>query len=445
MKIPGRPLLLICGSVLLLNTAGFGQASAHVCGLPLPKRGDYLKLPIEKDFRMPEGERLPKKVDLSPYFPAAGDQGRYQSCTAWAIGYGLMTYDHNRTNGIRPDRHRHPEPSTVFSPGYLFNMVKRYAAPDTSANPCMHGVDMQATFTIACEWGNVPASIYGYEGAAMDCRDTVSPGVMQDALHRKLRMPVALYNDCDSCDVPEGPFDPVQWKYHLAQGEPILVGMFVDCTLLRGGDSAYAAGKPFTWNCPRAADDTCSGGHAIVCCGYDDADSTFLFFNSFGTKWGSAGYCKMTYRTLIGNCLQAFIFTGPINKNIKAGMMAQVQLATTTDTTTFVKLKAGSQCHLDGMGITLAEHDGKKETALVQLVDPVYGTVLRSVAMDDEVPRSVQCNDKLWIIRFKEPSWFSRLLGNKVQLSVEVDANDDEEFQADFERRMDTFRARPQR
>lgn len=37
------------------------------------------------------------------------------------------------------------------------------------------------------------------------------------------------------------------------------------------------------------------GGHAVVAVGYSDADKRFIVRNSWGKKWGQAGYCTMPY------------------------------------------------------------------------------------------------------------------------------------------------------
>ena len=41
------------------------------------------------------------------------------------------------------------------------------------------------------------------------------------------------------------------------------------------------------------AHETLEGGHALLCVGYDDADQTFLFKNSWNTTWGIEGYGKL--------------------------------------------------------------------------------------------------------------------------------------------------------
>ncbi len=350
-----------------------------------------------------------------------------------------MTYERNREHGIIPFRKR-PARKDVYSPGYLFNMVKRFAEPDKDPDPCMHGVDFEATFTIASKWGNVPASVYGYSGAGPNCIDSLDEDIMELALQRKLRTPVGLYHKCDTCKATEGPFFPEQWQFHLAQKQPILVGLFIDCSFQQEGEAANKAGKRFLWDRPKCADDDCATGHALVCCGYNSVDSTFLFYNSFGTSWGEAGYCWINYRTLLANCTQAYVFTGSINEAIKP-RRAQAK-PPLVETKTMIKgyIRPRQSYTIDGVTVVLADHD-RRESAVIQMVHPTSGEVLRSVTMDPEVGCSVVHNGKLWVFRFEEPpgpNHFSK----KLHLSVEVHEDDDEGLKEEIEAHLWKFRLR---
>jgi Papain family cysteine protease len=438
----GPCFLRICASALVLVALhALGQSPKHVHGLPLPNDTAYVQSLLEYAFTIPKGETLPASMDIREYFAQPGDQGPYASCTAWAIGYGIMTYDRNRAKGIKPDQSKAPAPRDVLSPGYLFTMVKRYAEPDTSQDPCIFGVATQATFTIASRWGNVPASVYGYAGALQDCRDSVHLNVMDSALFRKLRTPVKLYHPCPGCpDYHEGPFYPLQWQYHLSLGEPILVGIYTDDTFFERGDSAYKAGSThFVWDRPVTGD---GGSHSIVCCGYNTADSTFLFYNSFGTEWGNNGYCWINYRTLYKQCTEAYVFNGGYDQEIKPRKALLIAPATKSDTTASGKLGEGHFFQLGGLNVALAEHDQKSETSLVRLVDPASGKVIKALNLHDEVPRSVVINDRLWTFHFTEPTWFSTLFGDHVHLSVEVDAEEDEAMGERMKQHIERFRQR---
>ena len=424
--------------VFLALHAG-AQKRAH--GLLLPNDTAYVQCLLEYAFTIPKGETPPASKDIRQHFARPGDQHEFASCTAWAIGYGIMTYDRNKAKGIKPDQRKPPAARDVLSPGYLFTMVKRYAEPDTTADPCMYGVATQATFTIASRWGNVPASVYGYAGALQDCRDSIHINVMDSALFRKLRTPVKLFHPCPGCPrYHEGPFNPLQWQYHLAKGEPLLVGIYADTTFFARGDSAYKAGsKHFVWDRPVTSD---GGGHALVCCGYNMADSTFLFYNSFGTEWGNDGYCWINYRTLYPQCQEAYVFTGEYDEVIKPRKSLAVIPAAKTDSTATGKLGEGRHFQLGDLNVVLADHNGRKETALVRLVDPATDKVIKSMRIDDEVPCSVVIHDRMWTVSFTEPTWFSTLFGDHVHLRVEVDADDVDVLQEQMAKHIQQFRGR---
>lgn len=430
----------ICAfSSVLLACNLCGQTPARKHGLPLPKDGEYMQCMIEYAF--PKVKPMPARVDIRQHFAQPGDQFDYASCTAWAIGYGIMTYDHNRALGKQPDQSRKPKRSEVFSPGYLFNMVKRYVEPDTSQESCMHGVAIAGTFTIASRWGNVPASVYGFDGALDDCRDSVRLGVMDSALYRKLRVPVKLFHPCPGCaPYLEGPFNPLQWQYHLAKGEPILVGVYIDSTFFYRGDSAHKAGSTrFVWDRPDAGD---GGQHALVCCGYNAADTTFLFYNSFGTHWGNNGYCWINYRTLLHQCTEAYVFNGGYDEEIKPREQIATVPMVMTDTTASGKLGEGHFMQIAGMRVVLADRDAKEQAALVHLVDDATGNVVRTMKLHERVPRSIMIDDRMWTLSFTKRPWFSSLFSDHVDLHVEVDADEDEALRERIERRLQTFRDR---
>ena len=54
------------------------------------------------------------------------------------------------------------------------------------------------------------------------------------------------------------------------------------------------------------------GGHAMLCCGYDDDKKWFIVRNSWGIKWGDKGYCYIGYNYLTNNNLVSDLWA--INK-----------------------------------------------------------------------------------------------------------------------------------
>ena len=61
---------------------------------------------------------LPPKVDLSSKMPPAGNQGARGSCTAFAVAYGVRTYQVGLKKRWNLNRKNH-----IFSPAYVFNQL----------------------------------------------------------------------------------------------------------------------------------------------------------------------------------------------------------------------------------------------------------------------------------------------------------------------------------
>jgi len=93
-------------------------------------------------------EPLPSLVNLSSDVPMPGDQNPQPSCTAWAIGYALMTNLFFLENGweIRPTN---AHLNHIFSPAFIYNEAKR------GLNDCSavenHGMSLESAFNILTE------------------------------------------------------------------------------------------------------------------------------------------------------------------------------------------------------------------------------------------------------------------------------------------------------
>ncbi len=76
------------------------------------------------DVVLPQGG-IESRLDLSKYLPIAGDQKKQASCTAWTMGYALMSYISDLAKDLRADRTVESGLQDVFSPGFLFNRAKQ--------------------------------------------------------------------------------------------------------------------------------------------------------------------------------------------------------------------------------------------------------------------------------------------------------------------------------
>lgn len=93
------------------------------------------------------------------------------------------------------------------------------------------------------------------------------------------------------------------FKKLLSVGYPIIVGINLDAGFTTGGRNAYAAGKKYIYKYNNNMDDY----HAVLCVGYDDNTRLFKFINSYGPKWGSAGYFYIPYAYLANTVREAYV------------------------------------------------------------------------------------------------------------------------------------------
>ncbi|MEO8590860.1 MAG: hypothetical protein ABI432_15900 [Flavobacteriales bacterium] len=435
-------LLRITGASILVLVATFalGQSPAHVSGLTLPKPGAYLRSGIEHDLVLPKGIKLPEHVDLSRYFPVAGDQGAQASCTAWAMGYGLMSYNRNLKEKRAPDKTLPMDPATVFSPGFLFNVVKISDQPDRSPDACLSGVDFEATYTVGCEVGACTMADFGYDGSDNGCKIPIPAKAMDAAVHHRLPIPVSLFHSRDSgkAGPDQIPFDPVQWKYHLWKKEPIVIGISIDCDFETDGANAAEQGRPFIWN--NTISDSCSTGHAVVCTGYT-TDSTFTFFNSFGTAWADSGYFQITYPALYANCTQAYVFVPAPKDSVlikKTNVVHRDSIA--EGTTLGTCLKPRRHIAFKQMEVHEAFLSRNEKELIVHFVDAASHKVIQTLAFAPDQPISFVEAGALWTFEYRRPHWLARLFSNAVPIEISVDANADDLLQQGYERYLDHFR-----
>ena len=85
------------------------------------------------------------------------------------------------------------------------------------------------------------------------------------------------------------PIDLMSLKSALAQGYPIVAGIFVYDTF-ESAPVAHSGIVPL----PKI-NEHCMGGHCIVIVGYSDSTKHLIVRNSWGTAWGDMGYFYLPY------------------------------------------------------------------------------------------------------------------------------------------------------
>lgn len=376
-------------------TSALAQAAelSLAAGAAFPTRESLLKIPSESPFVAPKGEMLPRKVDLSAWFPPPGSQGARSSCTGWAVGYGLRSYQENRRLQRKPSTDS-AAVASAFSPAFVYGYTIQYL----TKGDCDQGTELIAAITVAvdngvCRWRTLP-----YDTAFTACQDSIPVVAFAEAERYRMQNPVGL----ELTNVQ-------QWKHHLNSGQPIAVGISIDRRMFLDGRAASSSGKDFIWQGPDTLDpDLVITGHAVVCAGYDDADSTFLLLNSWGRAWGREGWFRMPYRAMAHWCYGAFVVD-------EADAMLPVALTSVPadrkeDRGTVLKESFKEGQHQEFEGLRLICRDVSDDGCSVTVVfadtdDPA--TILRTIIFRRAQPKNFHLDGSCWTYYFRPPGLFS--------------------------------------
>ncbi len=203
---------------------------------------------------------LPASVDLSRYFPPAGDQGDQSSCVGWAVGYAARAY-YAMAQEKRPLHSRN-----IPSPAYIYNAII------DPPGKCDEGSSIADALEL------LKSGALSMADAPYDDRYCAPPAPRDKARASDFRIDSWLAVD---------PHSPDQIKAELARGHPVVIAMdarddFSDVK----GNVVY-----------RSTSDEEGGGHAMTVVGYDDARQAFKLINSWGPSWGDRGYGWVAYET----------------------------------------------------------------------------------------------------------------------------------------------------
>jgi hypothetical protein len=287
---PMHPLATIgTGCLILVQWQAFGQDLVRAAGAALPSREALLAIPSEH-YSPPAGGTLPERVDLSPWFPPAGDQFAQASCSGWALGYALGTYHWNRQRGRYADTIL--DPASVISPGFLYNVV----ALNERLKDCRSGVRLTDAIAVACDTGMATWADFPMDTATTNCLRPVTMDVLAAARLHRLADPRSISVN-----------DPAQWRHHLGQGEPIVCMFSVGNSFYDDGVRPERA-RPYSWTemQPPPGDLWRRDQHIMVCTGYD-SDGSFNVLNSWGLSWGDNGYIRVPDTLLSWACTAAYV------------------------------------------------------------------------------------------------------------------------------------------
>lgn len=232
-------------------------------------------IPDQRDFKyktiMPTIE-LPDKVDLRQMFPEVYNQGNLGSCTAQAIASAIQ-FEQLKNHKIK------------FNPSRLFiyyneRVIERTVNIDSGAM-IRTGVKSVSTHGVCNE------SLWQYNIREFKRKPTQM--CYKEAKNDKV---IEYYRLNQKS---------TQLKTCLSQGYPFVFGFSVY-------ENIETVGSDGVLTLPDI-NQSCLGGHAVLCVGYDDEAQRFIVRNSWGKDWGDNGHFYMPYEYVINRDLAADFWT----------------------------------------------------------------------------------------------------------------------------------------
>jgi C1A family cysteine protease len=204
---------------------------------------------------------LPSRIDLSSGFPIAGNQGKINSCTAWAVGYGVKSYQEGKEEGWALNSSQ-----TVFSPSWLYNQTN--FGQD-------RGSYIFDAMKLIVEQGAATLSTMPYTENYLK---QPSSSIRQEASRYKAKKYFRITGR-------------QQIKQALSEKIPVVIGIITNQSIFRLSKSNPVFNTT-------GGTSTQHGRHAVTIVGYDDNryGGAYKILNSWGITSGDDGYFWMPYQ-----------------------------------------------------------------------------------------------------------------------------------------------------
>ncbi len=378
--------------LVLCTITGRSQAGDDAChtGALYPDSLSILKIPYEHPFALPKGTRLPERVDLSPWFPPAGYQGRRNSCTGWAVGYALKAYQERST--VAKDRKRGASPvggDTMFSPAFVYDYIIQHVSGSAD---CDQGSDLVHAISVAvelgvCSWNDMP-----YDTASKACLDPIAPEALSRARRYVMESPMAL-------DVANAE----QWRYHLSDGRPVVFGLNIDRGFLTAGRAAAKGSGEFVWQgVDTTLADWAIDGHALVCAGYDATDSTYLVLNSWGQDWGRKGWCRIPWAVMARWAYVAYVVDRFDEQAATCPDRGHVKVLEASDHRIEERIREGRSVEVGGLLLRCTRISGREDEMRFELREAGYGgRLLKRATAREDLPANFHLQGAHWVFTFE--------------------------------------------
>ena len=237
-------------------------------------------IPDQRDFRyaaVTRAVKLPAKMDLRPNLPPVYDQGQLGSCTGNAIA-AAVAFDLKR------------QKAREFAPSRLFIYYNERLLEGTVSLD--NGAYIRDGVKSVNKQGVTSEVIWPYSDANPGPFTTKpTTQAYAEALNHQVTTYMRVTQTLTAI------------RQCLADGFPIVFGFSV----YESFESDVVA-QTGIMPMPKRSEQLL-GGHAVLCCGYDDSKQAFLIRNSWGTSWGLGGYFWMPYAYMTNSNLADDLWT----------------------------------------------------------------------------------------------------------------------------------------
>ncbi|WP_429384844.1 C1 family peptidase [Mucilaginibacter sp. UYCu711] len=246
----------------------------------------------------------PDSYSLRKYCPTPGNQGNIGSCTAWTLGYGVMSIkyaiDHNITNKTDID-------DATFSSMFIFNSIKITSCYPNSRDVCG---GCGSSFTDGIDFLNIYGNVKHNEFDDYSCNGTIARSVAMAGVKNKIVGASTLFFDRTYISQEDKISKIIEQLYY---NNPVFTSLTLP--MINSEDSYFGLDQYFykgIWTPPTYARPTPGASHALTIVGYDRVNQYFEILNSWGTRWGDQGFCKISFHDYLKYASYAgVVFTPP--------------------------------------------------------------------------------------------------------------------------------------
>ena len=272
---------LFLGVLLSFLYSNFLIAQDFPTGLIFDDKA-YESQPREPLYSGIKQDELPLKVDLRPYCPEVGNQGRIKSCVGWAVGYGALTISRAIQNEWTDKTYITDQANSAL---FIYNQIK-------GEENCMRGSKIDEAVELVTTKGNCLAKHFDED--VNNCIKVPNRQALGEARNFIAQDYLTLFGKKDDNQVKV-----FKVKNALANDKPVIVGLKIRENFTKLDGEKY-------WR-PEIGRKTFAGGHAMVVVGYNEAVSAFLLMNSWGESWGRGGFIWVKYKDFREFCQYAYV------------------------------------------------------------------------------------------------------------------------------------------